>query len=63
MIGLIGTVRDETGDPPPGEETDRFFDLAPDMLCTAGADGRLERVNEAWTAVLGWTAEELRSRR
>jgi diguanylate cyclase (GGDEF)-like protein/PAS domain S-box-containing protein len=44
------------------EETTRFFELAPDMLCTAGADGRLERVNEAWTAVLGWTPEELRSR-
>ena len=29
-----------------------FFDLAPDMLCTAGADGRLERVNDAWTAGL-----------
>ena len=44
------------------EETSRFFDLAPDMLCTIGADGRLERVNEAWSATLGWTADELRSR-
>jgi PAS domain S-box-containing protein len=32
------------------------------MLCTAGPDGYLERVNEAWTVVLGWTADELRAR-
>jgi diguanylate cyclase (GGDEF)-like protein/PAS domain S-box-containing protein len=62
VIGLIGTVRDETEIRRLEEETGRFFELAPDMLCTAGADGRLERVNEAWTAVLGWTADELRSR-
>ena len=62
IIGLIGSVRDETAIRRLEEDTNRFFDLAPDMLCTAGADGRLERVNEAWTAVLGWTAEELRSR-
>ena len=62
IVGLIGTVRDETIIRRLEQETGRFFDLAPDMLCTAGADGRLERVNEAWTAVLGWTADELRSR-
>jgi diguanylate cyclase (GGDEF)-like protein/PAS domain S-box-containing protein len=62
IAGLIGTVRDETELRRLEEETTRFFDLAPDMLCTAGADGRLDRVNDAWTAALGWTAEELRSR-
>jgi diguanylate cyclase (GGDEF)-like protein/PAS domain S-box-containing protein len=62
VIGLIGTVRDETEIRRLEEETGRFFELAPDMLCTAGADGRLERVNDAWTTVLGWTADELRSR-
>jgi diguanylate cyclase (GGDEF)-like protein/PAS domain S-box-containing protein len=62
ILGLIGTVRDETIMRRLEEETGRFFELAPDMLCTAGADGRLERVNDAWTTVLGWTPEELRSR-
>jgi diguanylate cyclase (GGDEF)-like protein/PAS domain S-box-containing protein len=62
IVGLICTVRDETAIRRLEEETTRFFDLAPDMLCTAGADGRLERVNDAWTAVLGWTPEELRTR-
>jgi diguanylate cyclase (GGDEF)-like protein/PAS domain S-box-containing protein len=62
VIGLVGTIRDETEMRRMQEESGRFFDLAPDMLCTAGPDGRLDRINEAWTAVLGWTAEELRSR-
>jgi diguanylate cyclase (GGDEF)-like protein/PAS domain S-box-containing protein len=62
IVGLIGTVRDETDIRRLEKETTRFFELAPDMLCTAGADGRLDRVNDAWTAVLGWTADELRSR-
>ena len=62
IVGLIGVVRDETAIRRLEEETSRFFDLAPDMLCTAGDDGRLERVNEAWTATLGWTADELRAR-
>jgi diguanylate cyclase (GGDEF)-like protein/PAS domain S-box-containing protein len=62
IVGLIGTVRDETDMRHLEAETGRFFDLAPDMLCTVGADGRLERVNDAWTAILGWTADELRGR-
>jgi PAS domain S-box-containing protein len=61
-VGLIGIVRDETEMRRLEEEASRFFDLAPDMLCTAGPDGYLERVNEAWTAVLGWTPDELRAR-
>ena len=61
IIGLIGTVRDETALRRLEEETSRFFELSPDMLCTAGATGRLERVNGAWTTALGWSADELRS--
>jgi diguanylate cyclase (GGDEF)-like protein/PAS domain S-box-containing protein len=59
--GIIGISRDETEMRRLEEESSRFFDLAPDMLCTLGADGRLQRVNEAWVAALGWTPEELRS--
>ena len=58
--GIIGISRDETAMRRLEEETSRFFDLAPDMLCTI-ADGRLERVNDAWTAVLGWSPDELRA--
>jgi PAS domain S-box-containing protein len=37
----------------------RFFDLALDLLAVGGFDGKLRRVNPAWTATLGWTEEEL----
>lgn len=38
---------------------DRFFDLSSDMLCTAGLDGYLKRVNASWERVLGFTAAEM----
>ncbi|MEY2454161.1 MAG: hypothetical protein QOD92_3735 [Acidimicrobiaceae bacterium] len=37
----------------------RFFDFALDLLAVGGFDGKLRRVNPAWTATLGWTQEEL----
>jgi PAS domain S-box-containing protein len=39
----------------------RFFDFALDLLAVGGFDGKLRRVNPAWTQTLGWTAEELLS--
>lgn len=40
----------------------RFFDLSRDMLCTANLDGYFLEVNDAWTAALGYTRDELLSR-
>jgi diguanylate cyclase (GGDEF)-like protein/PAS domain S-box-containing protein len=40
----------------------QLLNLAQDMLCVAGFDGYLKRVNPAWERALGWTAEELTSR-
>ncbi|MEA2885341.1 MAG: two-component system, NtrC family, sensor kinase, partial [Bradyrhizobium sp.] len=37
----------------------RFFDFALDLLAVGGFDGKLRRVNPAWTTALGWTPEEL----
>jgi two-component system, sensor histidine kinase and response regulator len=37
----------------------RHFDLAKDMLCTAGFDGYMLQLNGAWEATLGWTREEM----
>jgi diguanylate cyclase (GGDEF)-like protein/PAS domain S-box-containing protein len=40
----------------------RHFELARDLLCTAGFDGYLIRLNGAWEETLGWTREELMAR-
>lgn len=44
------------------EATQRFLDLAQEMLCTIGADGRLARVNRAWERTLGYPTHSLHSR-
>jgi PAS domain S-box-containing protein len=39
------------------EELGRLFDLALDLVCVVDFDGRLRRLNPAWGAVLGHTAD------
>jgi len=41
------------------EELDRFFNLSIDMLCVAGFDGHMKRMNSAFSRILGFTIEEL----
>jgi PAS domain S-box-containing protein len=43
------------------EERDRFFNLSVDMLCVAGFDGYLKRVNSSFSRILGFTTEEMRA--
>lgn len=38
---------------------DKFFRLAPDLLCVANLEGRFIQVNAAWQRTLQWTEEEL----
>ncbi|WP_121120025.1 hybrid sensor histidine kinase/response regulator [Croceibacterium ferulae] len=40
-------------------ERDRVWRLSSDLMGVCRADGRLHTVNAAWTAMLGWTEEEL----
>lgn len=39
-----------------------FFEFSNEMLCLADLEGRLTRVNAAWTRTLGWTADDLTSK-
>ena len=48
--------------PAPDYELGQFFDLSPDLLCIAGFDGSLKRVNPSFERVLGYSGEELMSR-
>jgi PAS domain S-box-containing protein len=41
------------------EQFDRFFTLSGDLLCVAGFDGCLKRVNPAWKTILGYHPEKL----
>ncbi|WP_192805086.1 sensor domain-containing diguanylate cyclase [Noviherbaspirillum aerium] len=72
----VSMVRDRDGDPDflvvqasdisarkrVEAERDAFFDLSPDMLVIPGRSDCFERVNDRWTEVLGWSAQELTSR-
>lgn len=39
-----------------------FFECSLDLLCVAGLDGCFKRLNPAWTAVFGWTLQELKAK-
>jgi PAS domain S-box-containing protein len=61
-----------TGPPPSGSADTRdrdvaldarFFNLSIDMLCMLDFDGRFRRLNKAWETTLGYTRDELMSKR
>jgi PAS domain S-box-containing protein len=43
------------------DDSARFWELSGDLLCSVSSDGRFRRLNPAWTRMLGWTIDELRS--
>src|SRR3954447_17724827 len=42
-----------------GDDVERFFERAPDLLATVDRRGYFTCLNPAWETALGWTAEEL----
>src|SRR5512137_2046490 len=42
---------------------DQFFRVTLDLLCIANTDGYFQRLNPSWERVLGYTTEELLSKR
>ncbi len=56
------TARDISSDRAAAEERSRLWALSEDMLARANYDGMMTAVNPAWTAVLGFSQEELLTR-
>ncbi len=61
-VGVSGITRDIDSRKRAEQDRDRLFRYSVDMLAVAGVDGRFVQVNPAWSAVLGWTGEELAAR-
>lgn len=43
-------------------ELENFFNVALDLLCIAGIDGKFIKVNKAWESILGFSSEDLEKR-
>jgi PAS domain S-box-containing protein len=56
---FISVIQDITGRKQAEEERDRFFSQSLNLLCIAGFDGYVKRVNPAWERTLGFRSEEL----
>lgn len=41
------------------DELERFFNLIPDLVCIASADGHFLKINPAWQESLGYTMQEI----
>lgn len=63
VTGVVGTVSDITGRKLAEAERDRFFSLSLDLLAISDFHGYFRRLNPAWTDILGFTAQELKSTR
>jgi PAS domain S-box-containing protein len=62
LLFLQGVAFDVTAIKEAEEERERFFSLSLDLFCVAGMDGYFRRVNQAFSAVLGYSIEELLQR-
>ncbi|MBF0293508.1 MAG: PAS domain S-box protein, partial [Nitrospinae bacterium] len=58
---LYGYILDITERKRAEEELSRFFNLVPDMVCIASADGHFLKINPMWETTLGYTEQEILS--
>ncbi|WP_455278568.1 PAS domain S-box protein [[Eubacterium] cellulosolvens] len=59
---LLGITRDITKLKQAEEYLEKTFNLSVDMICIAGMDGYLKKINPAFERILGWGPEELLSK-
>ncbi len=62
FLGLVGLAIDISEWRRAVLDIDRFFELSVDVLCIAGFDGYMRRVNPAFERVLGLSNEEIRGK-
>jgi PAS domain S-box-containing protein len=62
-MGTQKPVEEEEAQRQTRELEERFFDLSIDMLCFLDYSGYFKRLNPAWETTLGFTREELMSKR
>ncbi|MGK7900356.1 MAG: PAS domain S-box protein [Hormoscilla sp.] len=59
--GLITSIQQKISSWLQGQvEIERLFNLSVDLLCIAGMDGCLKRLNHAWESLLGYPTETVR---
>lgn len=59
---LLGITRDITKLKQAEEYLEKTFNLSADMICIAGMDGYLKKLNPAFEKILGWSPQELFSK-
>lgn len=62
-VSTRGIFRDVTERNRASDQLERLFNLSLDLLCVAGVDGYFKLINPAFERVLGYSGEELLSRR
>jgi two-component system cell cycle sensor histidine kinase/response regulator CckA len=60
---ILAAVRDITEQKRLSGDLEKLLALSPDLICSVRQNGFCHQVNKAFTTTLGWTEEELRSRR
>ncbi len=62
LRGYSKITRDITEHKDIEDQLNVFFELSLDMMCISSVDGYFKRVNQGFTAALGWSNEEMLSR-
>ncbi len=61
VIKLQGTIQDVTKSISLSKELNTFFNVSLELLCIAGLDGKFKKINPAFSELLQYSEEELKS--